>query len=220
MMDTSRSKIDSKTLREKIYDQLRQEIVFGDYLPGQTVTLRNLAERYGVSIIPVREALWQLESERVVVIERNKMVRVNMLTAKDLNEVLAIRLFLESRLASKACEKREESILPILSSLVTEMNTHAGDSRTFLSKNSEFHFAIYRAADMPIHFQIINNLWARMGPYLSLQAKEITAVTQSRLHHRHMVDALASKDVRGLVAALRHDLEDAAHFIMPLLGPG
>ncbi len=76
------NKVDGKTLRQKVYDQLRHGIITGKILPGESIKLRDVADQFGVSLMPVREALWQLESEKVIVIESNRSIHVNELTAR------------------------------------------------------------------------------------------------------------------------------------------
>lgn len=210
-------RIESKTLREKVYDQLRHRIIYGDLLPGQKVTLRNLAEQFGVSFIPVREALWQLETEKVIVIERNKFIRVNTLTPAEMNEALAIRLDLEAKVAARACDIMPEERLTGLGHLISELEASTGTPHEYLMNNSNFHFAIYDAADMPLHMQIINQLWARIGPYLVIHAKETKVLEQTVKLHRAMLSALQKRQKKNLVQALRQDLRDAAAFILPYL---
>jgi DNA-binding GntR family transcriptional regulator len=196
-----------------VYEELRHKIIYGELLPGQSVTLRNLAEQFGVSFIPVREALWQLETEKVVLIERNKSFRVNTLTARELEEALSIRLVLEARVAERACEVRSDDVVPRLERLLKDMEKSANRPREYLLKNSEFHFTIYNAADMPVHMQLINQLWARIGPYLYIQAKEMIPIMRSNLYHNKMAAALAARDKKELVKMLRQDLTAAARFI-------
>ena len=210
-------RIQSKTLRERVFEQLRHQIIYGDILPGQKVTLRNLAEQFGVSFIPVREALWQLETEKVIVIERNKFIRVNTLTPAEMKEALSIRLKLEADVAARACELHPPDLLPRLKQLSREMQAVIGSPREYLIKNSEFHFAIYNTADMPLHLQIINQLWARIGPYLVIHAKETKMLGQTMALHHAMLAALQKRDKAGLVHALRQDLREAAKFILPYL---
>jgi len=89
-------KITTVTLRQKVYEQLRSKIFGADLLPGEKISLRGLAEKFGVSILPIREAVWQLESENILVVESNKKIQVNHLTAREFEEVLNLRLLLES----------------------------------------------------------------------------------------------------------------------------
>jgi len=210
-------KIDSKTLREKVYDQLRHRIIYGDLLPGHTVTLRNLSDQFGVSVIPIREALWQLETEGVIIIERNKYIRVNQLTPPEMNEVLAIRLHLESEVVERACEIRPDALIPRLKELLAAMEDSLPNPQDFLIKNSEFHFAIYNEADMPMRLQIIHQLWARVGPYLSIHAKDMGTGSYRMKFHHEMLSALEKKDGKALVYALQQDLKNAASYILPYL---
>ena len=68
-------KITTVTLRQKVYEQLRSKILGAELLPGEVISLRGLAEKFGVSILPVREAVWQLESEKILVVESNKKIQ-------------------------------------------------------------------------------------------------------------------------------------------------
>ena len=216
-MNQDIEKIESRTLREKVYDQLRHRIIYGNLLPGQTVTLRNLSDQFGVSIIPIREALWQLETERVIVIERNKYIRVNQLTAPEMNELLTIRLYLESQAVERACEILPEGLLPRLRGLLTEMDESLPNPHDFLVKNSEFHFAIYAEAAMPIHLQSINQLWARVGPYISIHAKDMGTGSERMKFHYEIFAALEGRNKAKAVEALQQDLKTAASYILPYL---
>jgi DNA-binding GntR family transcriptional regulator len=161
--------------------------------------------------------IYVITSERVILIERNKFIRVNTLTARDLEEVLSIRLDLESRVAERACDVRRDAVLPRLAQILKDMEKSAHRPKQYLLKNSEFHFSIYGEADMPLHLQLINQMWARVGPYLSILAAEIIPIMQSDLCHSTMFAALAARDKKSLVRALRQDLTVAARFIAPNL---
>lgn len=114
-------KISVKTLRQEVYDQLRDKIISAEILPGQTISLRELAQKFGVSLMPVREALWQLESKRIIVIESNKSIRVNTLTAKEMEVALRPRLMLEATAVERACDLRPEDAIPKVKRLLEAM---------------------------------------------------------------------------------------------------
>lgn len=105
-------KITDKTLRQEVFEQLRESILGVQLLPGEVINLRNLAGKFRVSILHVREAVWQLESENILVIESNKKIKVNQLTGEEFKEVFEIRLLLESDAIGAACQKRPSSALP------------------------------------------------------------------------------------------------------------
>jgi len=209
--------IPTKTLRQMVYEQLRNKIITGEILPGECLTHRGLASGLGVSLMPVREALWQLESERIVVIENNKRVYVNKLSLQEMEEALKIRLSLESMAVERACELRQEGSMPTLEKLLEEMGNALKSPKEFMKLNAQFHFTIYSYSDSPILLQIIDWIWSRIGAYLFI------FISRGDLHlshkfHTGMYHALIERDKEEMKEWLRKDLEEAARFIAPFLG--
>ena len=128
------NRLNKNTLRHDIYDQLRQSIITGDLLPGESITLRNIAEQFGVSIMPVREALWQLESENIIVIESNRSIRVNSLSAEEMEEALSIRIMLEAEAARLACERRPDSAIPEVEHLLSALIKSIKKPKKYIEK--------------------------------------------------------------------------------------
>ena len=94
---------DRATLTSRALEALRAAIVDGRLEAGERYSVAQLAERFGVSRTPVREALLVLERQGVVRFERNRGVRVLETTAHDLEEVFALRLLLEVPATRRAC---------------------------------------------------------------------------------------------------------------------
>jgi len=209
-------KIETKTLRERAYDQLKSRIVSGDISPGQSITLRALAKDFGVSVIPVREALFQLESENIIVIENNRSIRVNVLTPEEMEEAYRIRLLLEPWAAERACEKRPEDAVPKVKRILNEMQAATGNPKKYILKNSEYHFAVYSYADSPLLLQIIEGLWCRIGPYLIIHTK-VEDLIKVQKPHQDMFRAFAERDKAAIRDAVRSDLEEGVRFILPHL---
>jgi DNA-binding GntR family transcriptional regulator len=210
-------KISVKTLRQEVYDQLRDKIISAEILPGQTISLRELAQKFGVSLMPVREALWQLESERIIVIESNKRIRVNTLTAKEMEEALRLRLMLESTAAERACDLRPEEAVPKVKNLLETMETSVDRPKIFMRRNTQFHFSIYSYADSPLLLEIINRLWARVFPYVFTYFFITQDNSKAMKRHWKMFQGLAERNKKKLTDALREDLEAAAAVIIPAL---
>lgn len=210
-------KISVKTLRQEVYDQLRDKIISAEILPGQTISLRELAQKFGVSLMPVREALWQLESERIIVIESNKRIRVNTLTAKEMEEALRLRLMLESTAAERACDLRPEEAVPKAKNLLETMETSVDRPKIFMRRNTQFHFSIYSYADSPLLLEIINRLWARVFPYVFTYFFITQDNSKAMKRHWKMFQGLAERNKKKLTDALREDLEAAAAVIIPAL---
>lgn len=208
--------IQPKTLRQMVYEQLRYKIITGEILPGESMTHRGLATGLGVSLMPVREALWQLESEKIIVIENNKRVYVNKLSLPEMEEALKIRLELEAMAAERSCELRPEDGLVAIEKLLNGMGNSINKPKEFMKLNAEFHFAIYSYADSPILLQIINWLWSRIGAYLFIFISKGN-LDLSHKFHTGMYHALVRRDKNGMKEWLQKDLEEAAKFIAPFL---
>ncbi len=210
-------KISVKTLRQEVYDQLRDKIISAEILPGETVSLRGLAEKFGVSLMPVREALWQLESEKIIVIESNKRIRVNTLTAKEMEEALRLRLLLESTAAERACELRPDEAVAKVRDILEAMGSAVDRPKIYMRRNTQFHFSIYACSDSPLLLEMLNRLWARVFPYVFTYAIANQDKSDAMRSHRRMFEAFAERDKPRLTEALRQDLEQAARRIIPAL---
>ncbi len=211
-------KIINVTLRQKVYEQLRANILGAELLPGEVISLRGLAEKFGVSILPVREAVWQLESENIVVVESNKRIQVNHLTSAEFREILNIRLLLESEAVDKACQLRPEKAISKVEQIFKAMEKHAGvNDRAYIRKNDEFHKAIYSYANSPLLINLIQRQLARVNPYLFLYAIKQRDLTKALTFHRGMLDGFAEGSSKKTVAALHRDLNEAAKWILPEL---
>ncbi|WP_252312346.1 GntR family transcriptional regulator [Sinobaca sp. H24] len=83
------------TKADEVYAKLRLQIVSGDFMPGDKVTIRQIAGLYQVSMMPVRQALARLHSDGFVSII-NRTVKIKELSAKDVKDIFAIRIRLET----------------------------------------------------------------------------------------------------------------------------
>ncbi len=206
-----------KTIRQFVYNRLRRKVISAEVLPGEVLSFRQLAREFGVSLMPIREAVWQLESEGVLKVESNRGIHVNVLTAEEMKEILMMRLMLEPIAAEKACERRPDAAVTKLKRTLEGMEASADNSRQFMSKNSQFHFGIYGYARLPATLHVINWLWARIGPYLSIQVSRTEDLSTATQYHRYMFDAFAERDTRQMVHFLKKDLKEAAQFIIQFL---
>lgn len=207
-------KIDKQTLREKIYAALREQIILGEILPGQAVTLKDLSEQFDVSIIPVREALFQLESEGVIVRRNNRDYRVNTLNLRQFKEIYKIRFINEIYIARRAFRNKTGTMERDLGRILGELKRSVDSPKDYVQKNHDFHFLIYQYGRMPTLLEIINGLWARIGPYLTINA-QIEDLGASFQNHQIMFDALSADDEKGFVSILRKDI----HFSYTILKP-
>lgn len=207
------SKLSITTLRQQVYEQLWEKIVYGGLLPGETLSLRGLAQEFGVSVMPVREALWQLEAERIVVIEPNRKIRVTTLAVPERQEIFKMRLLLEPLAAERSCELRPDSALPKAKSLLEQTVAHLQKSaKKFIEANFAFHHLIYSYGASPVLMRHVDLLWARVGPYFCyVHLQKIVDLSGSQQYHQAMYDAWVTRDKEKMVESLRGDL-----MILPL----
>lgn len=159
-----------EALRELIYHRLCDDLRSGRFAPGEKITIRQIADREGTSPTPVREALYRLVADGTLVAETNRSTRVPMLTGAAIRELREIRATVEGLAAERAAGVGDDSLVSKLRSISAELKQARaqGDYETDLRCVYEFQFALYRACEMPHLIRIIEGLWLRTGPYLTL----------------------------------------------------
>jgi DNA-binding GntR family transcriptional regulator len=139
---------DHPSLQEKVYDHLKQAILAGEIKPGQRLLETRLAQSLGVSRIPVREAIRKLEREGLIVAFPRRGVYASSLSARDVDEVYAVRAVLEGLAARLASEHRTDEQLGRLDTIVAEMGQQAdrGDSVGLFATGRQFHEVVLEAS--------------------------------------------------------------------------
>jgi DNA-binding GntR family transcriptional regulator len=138
-----------QTLREKILEMIRESILKGTLKPGEKVAEPELAERFGISRTPIREAFRQLESEGYLTVIPRKGAVVTSLSERDVDEFYAIKSILEgyaARLAAKRLTDKDIERLETINTKLAELAAD-GDVKNFFRVHNEFHDLFIRAAD-------------------------------------------------------------------------
>lgn len=209
------------TLNDEVYGELRRAIMAGAIRPGQTMTIRSLATSFGVSLMPVREALGRLVAEHVLELRPSRSVALPVLHRERFREITRIRVALEGLAAEEGARGIGEEDIRRMAALNAEMEgPGAALAPEALECNRQFHFALYRAARMPTLLALIESLWLQIGPLLNIHMRDLAArrARPLQLHHRRVLEALAQRDGAGARAAIVADIEDAAETIAARLG--
>lgn len=186
------------TLQERVYLRIRQALIHSEFKPGQVLTIRELAQKLGTSIMPVREALQKLTVERVLELLPTRSVRVPVLSAEEFADICEARMLLEGRMARLAAERADTQDLERIEEAGRAFSAaRARSSPTLINqKNREFHFSIYQAARQPTLMELIEPLWVRCGPctvalFVDLGAEKVKrgAVDQ----HRAILEAIRAR---------------------------
>ncbi len=208
-------KLQRNTLNEEVYQQLKQALMTGRISPGSTMTIRSLAASFGISPMPVREALRRLVAEHVLVLLPNRSVSLPIITRERFREITRIRTSLEGLASEEAAAFIPADDIKMMAQLNDEMETEdAARSVDYLVKNREFHFCLYRNCRMPTLLLIIESLWLQIGPLLTIQQlKYAGAGLAVQTHHRRALKALKKRDAKETRDAIVSDIEDAAKII-------
>lgn len=153
-----------KSLKEQVYDFLREQMRRGEILPGSVIDLEETSKKLGVSRTPLRDALLQLESEDFVTILPRRKVVVNMLTARDIKNYYEIIGALESIAIIKAFDRLRPQDIDRMVQLNQEMKQaiEADDFDLYYEKNLAFHNVYLQAGGNEKLMRIVNNLKKRL----------------------------------------------------------
>ncbi|HRK25452.1 MAG TPA: GntR family transcriptional regulator [Beijerinckiaceae bacterium] len=178
-----------KTLSAAIVDQLRLAILNGEHKAGAQLRQDALAEVYGVSRIPVREALFQLEAEGLVRIVPHKGAVVSELSLEEINDVFDLRGILEPRLLAHSAPlldaadfTRLDQVQARFVAAIAQRNV-----RDFGALNAEFHLALYIRAPQPRTQAIVAGLLQISDRYTRLQLSNAAAMETAASEHASLV---------------------------------
>jgi DNA-binding GntR family transcriptional regulator len=200
------SPIDLPSIPDVVSDALRRDIGRGIYKPGP-IRVRAIAERFGVSATPVREALRRLEAEGLVSL-RNRQIVVNALSVQEMHEIYRIRAELEAFAVRQAAPHvhGNEEVLSRLDSLVEAMDRNEHNPENWRAGNEEFHMLLYSFSEMPRLRSIINQLWVAVEPYLRLYVSTAKSFRAAQEQHRSLVRHLRAGEFDEAAQVMREHL--------------
>jgi DNA-binding GntR family transcriptional regulator len=179
---------------ESVYARLRQEILAGELSPGTPLREIAIAERFGVSRTPIREALRRLQHERIL--ERGtRGLLVAEVSTTEVLQVYDLRILLEGDAAAQAAEARDQGDLVELKSLLARDRALVDPIDSLrLSTNLEFHAAVSAAA----HNAVLDDILKRLSIHL-IRTPHSTLSTGNRWaealdEHAALVDAIERRD--------------------------
>jgi DNA-binding GntR family transcriptional regulator len=199
--------MDFRTKEEQVADYLREGIISGMFPRGSRLKQAEIAERLKLSITPVREALKMLEAEGYVSGDSYRGACVVPFDASASEEVLGLRLLLESQLLRGTAEKLTTQDFTELRALADEFEQafKVGDRAIARGVNYRFHRRLYSSAQLPQTLHFVQILWARY-PFDLINAVAGRGQEAAR-EHDAILQALLDGDVSAAVLALRKHIE-------------
>ncbi|MCX8952457.1 GntR family transcriptional regulator [Ruegeria sp. NA] len=193
---------------EQVYQTLRSQILFGELVPGQPVTIQGLTDSLGVGMTPVREAIRRLISDGGLVFQGNRRVSVPLLNSNDIEEMIFARISIESELSRRATANLKAQDIDHLERLDRHLDRMItdGDVGGYLRLNQAFHETLYSYANAPILSDLAERLWLRFGPSLRVVCGRFG--TQSLPdRHKDIIAALRAGDAEMTAKATAQDIE-------------
>jgi DNA-binding GntR family transcriptional regulator len=194
-------------LRERVYAELEEQIIYGVLAPGQHLVEVDIARRLGVSRIPVREALQLLHRDGWVDLRRHQGAFVHEPTGREVDDVFSVRTLLEvesTRLAALHASQAEVKALEGLLEAGARA-LESGDEKELVMLNSSFHAQITSIGDNQVLAMLIARLDKRIRWYFAPVVR--LRGTESWKEHAEIVNAIAAGDAARAAEVMRHHAE-------------
>lgn len=199
------SRIAPLALYQEVAERLRERIFSHELPPGTWVDEQALAQQYGISRTPLREALKVLASEGLVKLKPRRGCYVTEISARDLDEVFAVMALLEGECVAAAARTADAAALQRLQEVHAELEAAAaaGDINRYFEANQAFHAELQRIADNRWLIQVVEDLRKviKLSRHHSLSAEG--RLQASLVEHREILDALLARDAGRAEALMR-----------------
>jgi DNA-binding GntR family transcriptional regulator len=199
------TKLNNRPLYEDVADRLREQIFSKQLPPGSWLDEQNLADQYGISRTPMREAIKVLASEGLITIKMRRGAYVTEVVRRDLEQIFTILSLLEGQAAKEAATKATEAELNLLDHLHHRLETAAADRdmEQFFEINVKFHELIQEIAGN----RWMNGVIADLRKVLKLHRRDSLTSTgrlqNSLVEHREILRALLQRDEMAAESAMR-----------------
>lgn len=199
-MDTRRS------APEVVRDGLRAAILKGDFREGAQLRQDQLAEQYGTSRIPVREALRQLEAEGLVTIEPNKGAIVTSLSVDDVLEMLDIRIALECHALRLAIPEMVDEDFDLAAGILDGYNREP-NPHSWGAMNWQFHWAIYAPCHKPRLLSMIEANYGHVSRFVRTQVSLAAGKERPQKEHELLLELCRKGEIDDATALLASHIE-------------
>ncbi|GAB3843350.1 GntR family transcriptional regulator [Nesterenkonia populi] len=205
-----------RTADQEVYRLLRTWITTGELVPGQKLSIRKLAEMCGVSAMPVRGALRQLQAEGLVEAER-RAFQVTRLEAEEIHAVFEIRFRLEALASEWAMSTATEGDIAEIEDILQAMQAGDLQPSEWRELNQDFHRRFYDCCGSSQLLEMLQSIWDRVSPYLAIYASNVETYEEADRQHAVLMDHIRSRDLDGLLISLRSHLEYTRDIVLTAL---
>lgn len=188
---------------QQIANSLKEEILSGKFPPGVRIRQEDIAEQFGASRSPVREALRILEAEGLINLVAHTGAWISHLSLAECEEMYQIRERVEPLLLRLSIPAMTDSVIAELTDLVNQMEA-TNDVETFLKLDRQFHLLSYSKAETALVGDMVNRLWNTTQHYRRAYSRLLAASSFKPAHYEHHL---------LLAAIIRRDSDDAERIL-------
>lgn len=205
------------SIREQVYDYLKDEIVNGKIKEGSRIVEEEFAEKLNISRTPLREAIRMLELEGLIEAREKGGVTVPKTTKKDVEEVVKIRIALETVIFEELFERVTEKDIEKLEENVAKAAAIVDDEKKSLEVFkyfSEFNKILYNISDLPRVVTLINNLNLYLKKFRKISAENNTRRLSAHRDHTKIVELIKAGKKEEAIAVNKKHLLEAKEFLI------
>lgn len=207
-----------KTVKEYIYDEIKNLIFVGKLRPGQRFAYEDIQKRLDVSVIPIREAVSALKAEGFVDIVSRRGVYIRDLQESEIKEIYFLRRILEPIALKEAILNMNDDELHELKGIAERIKKSEKDEnlKLLLLQNKDFHLYLYNLSKKQYLVKLIQQLWIWTAPYRSLYHKISKQKNPSRDLHEIIISACENKKPEIAIKAMLKHFENAENELRKL----
>jgi DNA-binding GntR family transcriptional regulator len=191
-----------RTTPSMVAEVLRDAIIKGTLKGGEPLRQDELAARFGLSRIPIREALRQLEGEGLVIANPHRGAVVSGLSRKELGEICEIRIALETAALRLAIPHLDEQAIGTAEAILAETDRETRVVDHWSKNNWRFHSTLYLPADRPRLLGMIKHLHDQVDRYLRLHVTMLNYKEKGQSEHWKLLEACRARDTDAALATL------------------
>ncbi|MGB3877981.1 MAG: GntR family transcriptional regulator [Shinella zoogloeoides] len=198
--------LDHSNLNSTIYGALCDALIQGRFQPGDRLKIRDLAEQFGTSVTPIRDAILKLANDEAITFRSPRDIRIPAMSEARYREIRSIRVRLEGLAAETAAQVATSADIAALEAILRENEAAlaCGDGLKGAELNQMFHFMLPKIAGLPVLNGILRRLWLQMGPLISdVYLPGGRAMID---HHYPVVEALKRHDPAAASMAIVDDI--------------
>ena len=201
-----------KSIRDQIYEAIQESIVNNSYRPGEELQIDRLAEEFGVSTTPIREALIRLESSGLVQLIPNKGARVTAFQEEDIRDTWEVRKLLEPYAAGLTAEQDVTREIQELNEAFDMLERGSQDGDLYIQSDIRLHELLYSHLSNELLKETLHNILQR-SMRMRYYAEDVSrmhdqVVREVITEHKQILQALTAGDREKTAEAVRRHIEN------------